>query len=159
MLTTGILAWCGQDVFTCSSSSVVKPRTTGGDPAERHPPGSGHPRTDEDPGGCGRSGLGQSETPEQVPSGLLSHGKASERVFVCPGVGHHPPDVRVHQPHGSTRGAGTLAGVHVRAAAAAASSDHLRHQPETPGRKNALVVVSRLSALRPPQTSASRRVF
>lgn len=103
---------CGRDDFTFSSS-VVKPLTTGGDPAERHPPGSGHPRTDEDPGGCGGSELGQSETPEQVLSGLLSHGKVSECVFVCPGVGHHPPDVRVHQPHGSTRGAGTLAGVHV----------------------------------------------
>lgn len=145
MLT--ILA-CGRDVFTFSSS-VVKP-LTGGDPAERHPPGSGHPRADEDPGGCGRSGLGQGETPEQVLSGLLSHGKASERVCVCvcPGVGHHPPDVRVHQPHGSARGAGTLAGVPVREAAAAASSDHLRHQPETPGRKAAPVLASRLSARR-----------
>lgn len=38
----------------------------GGDPAERHPPGSGHPGADEDPGGRGGSGLGQGETPEQV---------------------------------------------------------------------------------------------
>lgn len=136
---------CGRDVFTFSSS-VVKPLTTGGDPAERHPPGSGHPRTDEDPGGCGRSGLGQGETPEQVLSGLESPGKASEGVFVRPGVGHHPADVRVHQPHGSTGGAGTLAGVPVREAAAAAPSDHLRHQPEAPGRKSAPVFLPPLSS-------------
>ena len=42
--------------------SSPPPALIGGPAAEWHPPCPGHSRADEDPGGCGEAGLGQSET-------------------------------------------------------------------------------------------------
>ena len=77
-------------------------------PAERHPPGAGHPRAD-------------AAARRRVPGRLGA------------GVVDHPPDLRLHLPHPAAGGPGDLAGAHVRAAAAAPHADHLRPQRALPG--------------------------
>ena len=54
-------------------------------PAQRHPPGDGRRRTDAAAARRARHGLGR-------------------------GLGHHPADLRLHQPHAAARGAGEVAG-------------------------------------------------
>ena len=49
-----------------------------------------------------------------------------------PGLGPHPADARLHQPHAAARGPGEMAAPVVRGAAAASSGDHPRDQPPAP---------------------------
>ena len=51
------------------------------------------------------------------------------------GVGDHAADLRLHQPHAAARGAGDVAVVAVRLAAAAPPRDRLRDQPALPRRR------------------------
>ena len=50
------------------------------------------------------------------------------------GVGPHPADARLHEPHPAARGAREVAGPPLRVVPAAAARDHLRDQPPLPRR-------------------------
>ena len=73
-------------------------------PTQRHPPDDGRPRVDADSAGRRPPRLG-------------------------PGMGPHPADPGLHEPHPAARGPGKMAGRLVRNAAAAPPGDHLRDQP------------------------------
>ncbi len=81
-------------------------------PAQRHPPELRRGRAD-------------------APAGRR------ERTGVEPRLGHHHAHHGLHQPHAAARGAGELAGAHVRAAAAASAGDHLRDQRDVRHRDGA----------------------
>ncbi len=59
------------------------------------------------------------------------------RPRVGRGLGAHAEGVQLHQPHADARGAGDLAGRDAGAHPAAAPADHLRHQREIPGHRDA----------------------
>ena len=65
------------------------------------------------------------------------------------GLGDHPGDVLLHQPHAAARGAGELAGAADGAAAAAPHADHLSHQ-RRPSRRRAQGRLRRTRACSPP---------
>ncbi len=89
---------------------IEEPAGQGGHPAERHPPG------------CRRRRDGPAAVRRPPP--LL-------RAI----LGHRPQVLRLHEPHAPARGAGKLAGAALRAAAAPAHADRLRHQRHGPARR------------------------
>ena len=88
--------------------TVAQPRLQGRGAAQRHPSEPRRHRTDAHPG-----------RPAQFPLGR--------------GVEDHGRDAVLHQSHAAAGGAGDLAGRTVRAAAAAASRNHLPHQRRASG--------------------------
>ena len=88
--------------------AVAQPRPKGRGAAQRHPSEPCRHRADADPG-----------RPAQFPLGR--------------GLEDHGRDAVLHQPHAAAGGAGDLAGRTVRAAAAAASRNHLPHQRRASG--------------------------
>ena len=96
--------------FRRAQQRLARPARQGRHPAQRHAPVAGRRRADAHPARRGRPGLGR-------------------------GLGPDRADARLHQPHAAARGPGEMAGRAVRAAAAAASGNHLRDQPPLPRRR------------------------
>ena len=106
-LRLGLAAGPGQAASRLRRA-VAQPRAKGRGAAQRHPSEPCRHRADAHPG-----------RPAQFPLGR--------------GVEDHGRDAVLHQPHAAAGSAGDLAGRTVRAAAAAASRNHLPHQRRASG--------------------------